>query len=295
MPPLISVLIPAYNAGPFLRRALESVRAQAYPAWEIIVVEDGSHDDTEAHVRAFARGVSQRVRYENQGVCQGVSAARNRAMALAEGDVFTFLDADDWWTPGHLASGLATLQKGAEICFSGFHIYDEPSQSERESVVPEIPREPLTSLFRSNFIQTSSLVMVRREAAQKAGGFDPALKVGEDCDFWMRILAAGGRLACTGQPTCYYVKHGGSAMTKTLVVAEHAVQFYRKHLASPFLPAALRNTLYAASLANLGRLVRSADSARAQSLFLKAWRARPLDLRYLAYAAGTAVLARLRR
>ena len=295
MQPLISVLIPAYNAGPFLRRALESVRAQTHTAWEIIVVENGSHDDTEAHVRAFAKAVSQSVRYENSGAALGVSAARNRAMALAQGEMFAFLDADDWWTPEHLACGLATLQTRGEICFSGFHIYDEPTQSERETLVPEMPRDPLTSLFRSNFIQTSSLVMVRREAAQKAGGFDPALKVGEDCDYWMRILAAGGCLACTGEPSCYYVKHGASAMTKTLLVAEHAVQFYRKHLASPFLPVALRKMLYAASLANLGRLVRSASPARAQALFLEAWRARPLDLRYPAYAAGTAVLARLRR
>ncbi|MEI8235405.1 MAG: glycosyltransferase [Verrucomicrobiota bacterium] len=293
--PLVSVLIPACNAGPFLRRALESLRAQTYSAWELIVVEDGSHDDTEAHVRAFAGSVSQSVRYENPGVRQGVSAARNRAMALARGEVFAFLDADDWWLPDHLASGLERLQKKADLCFSGFHVYDEPSQRERETLVPEVPPHPQEHLFRSNFIQTSSLVMVRRAAAEKAGGFDPALSVGEDCDYWMRILAAGGRLACTGAPTCFYVKHGGSAMTRTLLVAEHAVQFYRKHLGSPFFPASLRKTLYAASLANLGRLVRGGDPARARSLFLEAWRARPLDLRYPAYAVGTEVLARLRR
>lgn len=295
MPPLVSILIPAYNAGPFLNRALESVRDQVHAEWEIVVVEDGSRDATEALVRAFAAGVSQSVRYENSGARLGVSAARNRAMALARGDVFAFLDADDWWTCRHLALGLAALQSGADLCFSGFHVYGEPEGRERETVVPRVPPDPVARLFRSNFIQTASLVMVRRAAAERGGNFDPTLRVGEDCDYWMRIVAAGGRLACTGEPTCYYVKHGGSAMASTQLVAEHTVAFYRKYLGCPFLPAVLRRALYAASLTNLGRLVRSAEPARAQALFREAWRTRPLRLDYLAYAVGTPVLARLRR
>ncbi|MDD5350270.1 MAG: glycosyltransferase family A protein, partial [Chthoniobacteraceae bacterium] len=290
-----SILIPAYNAGPFLGRALESVRDQVYAEWEVVVVEDGSRDETEALVRAFAEGVPQTVRYENSGARLGVSAARNRAMALARGEVFAFLDADDWWTSRHLALGLAALDAGADVCFSGFHVYDEPEARERETVVPRVPPDPLARLFRSNFIQTASLVTVRRAAAEKAGGFDGALSVGEDCDYWMRVVAAGGRLACTGEPTCFYVKHGGSAMTRTLLVAEHSAAFYRKYLACPFLPAVLRKALYAGSLVNLGRLVRREEPVRARALFLEAWRIRPLRLDYLAYAAGTPVLARLRR
>lgn len=295
MASLVSILIPAYNAGGFIARALESVREQVHAEWEVVVVENGSRDETEAKVAAFAATVSQSVRYEHSGEAVGVSTARNRAMELARGDVFAFLDADDWWTCGHLARGLATLEAGAELCFSGFHVYDEEAGAERGTFAPLVPPRPLERLFRSNFIQTSSLVMVRRAAAEKAGGFDPALRVGEDCDYWMRIVAAGARLACTGEPTCYYVKHGGSAMTRTLLVAEHGAAFYRKYLTCPFLPSLLRRTLYAASLANLGRLVRGGDSARARALFLEAWRTRPLRLDYLAYAAGTALLARLRR
>ena len=283
---MVSIIIPAFNAGRFIRRALESVRAQTHDAWEIVVVEDGTHDETEAVAGQFAASVSQPVRYENNGVNRGVSAARNRGMALAQGSVFAFLDADDRWTPEHLASGLETLERGADLCFSGFHIFDEATQTVLDSLVADeaLTGDPLARLFESNFIQTSSLVMMRREAAEKAGGFDVDLKVGEDCDFWLRALSQGGRLACTGKATCFYTKHGESAMAKTLMVAEHSVKFYRKHLQSAFLPASLRKGHYAGSLWNYGRLVGRQNPVLARKLFLEAWKARPWDFRYPAYA-----------
>jgi len=290
--PLVSIVIPAFRAGRFINRALNGVLAQTHTDWEIIVVEDGTHDETESVVSQFAARVSQNVCYENNGSNLGVSATRNRAMARASGSVIAFLDADDRWTPDHLASGLETLNQGADLCFSGFHIYDESSQQTVGSASPAIAgmAYPVQNLFESNFIQTSSLVMVCRNVAEKAGGFDADLKVGEDCDYWMRILSGGAKLACTGKLTCYYAKHEESAMAKTLMVAEHAVKFYRKHLQSDFLPASLRNAYYAKSLWNYGRLVRQQDPLLARSLFLEAWKTRPLDFRYLAYAIRACML-----
>ena len=289
MPELVSIVIPAFHAGRFLGRALEGVRAQTHTRWEVIVVEDGTRDETEAVVRAFAAQVPQNVRYENNGENLGVSTTRNKGMALAQGGVIAFLDADDRWTPEHLACGLETLERGAVLCFSGFHVYDERTAAVVESVVPRVEQmgDPLAALFKGNYIQTSSLVMVRRDAAQRAGGFDPGLRVGEDADYWLRILSFGGGLACTGKVTCFYSKHESSAMAKTLMVAEHGVKFFRKHLDSAFLPAALRRERYASSLWTRGRLVRRDDPRLARSLFFAAWRCRPLCLQYLGYALAT--------
>ena len=290
---LVSIVIPAFMAGRFIGRALEGVRAQTHAEWEVIVMEDGTHDETETVVRQFAEGVAQSVRYENNGSNLGVSATRNRAMILAKGGVIAFLDADDWWTPDHLTRGLEALDQGADLCFSGFRLYDEATHKELETVALNPARlvQPLTSLFESNFIQTSSLVMVRREAAERAGGFDTSLKVGEDCDYWMRILAPGSKLAYTGQQTCFYVKHGASAMAKTLMVAEHSVKFYHKHLQSDFLPRSLRKSYYASSLWNYARLVARQNPVLARTLLLQAWQQRPWDFRYLAYALRTFALA----
>ncbi|MCX6967518.1 MAG: glycosyltransferase family A protein [Verrucomicrobia bacterium] len=296
MSDLVSIVIPAYQAGRFIRRALESVLAQTHRDWEVIVVEDGTHDETEAVVSQFAATVSQSVRYENNGTNRGVSVTRNCGMALARGSVVAFLDADDRWSPEHLATGLETLEHGADLCFSGFYLFDESTQTAVPSPVPNeaLFANPLSHLFESNFIQTSSLVMVRREWVERTGGFDADLRVGEDCDFWMRALALGARLACTGKLTCYYTKHGGSAMAKTLVVAEHAVKFYRKHLQSAFLPAAVRKNFYAKSLSIYGRLIGRQNPVLARTLFLEAWKMRPGDLRPLAYALRLSVIALFR-
>ena len=78
--PLVSIVIPAFNAGRFIGRALNGVLAQTHAEWEVVVVEDGTHDETEAVVREFAGSVSQPVRYENNGVNLGVSVTRNRAL-----------------------------------------------------------------------------------------------------------------------------------------------------------------------------------------------------------------------
>jgi len=295
--PLVSILIPAFQAAPFIRRALESVRVQTHTEWEILVIEDGSDDGTASIVEEFAASVAQSVRYENNGANLGVSTSRNRAMALATGEWIAFLDADDWWTPEHLAAGLATLEAGADFCCSGFYLYDEPSQKVTGTLIPEpsLFENPLASLFKSNFIQTSSLVIVRREIVRKYGGFDTDLKVGEDCDYWMGLLSLGYRLACTEKVTCYYTKHAASAMSKSLMVAEHGVRFCRKHLKSDFLPEPLRKSGYAQSLWIHGRLIQRQNPRMALSLFLEAWQMRPLDFRYAAYAMCAWGMALLRR
>ena len=100
----ISVLIAAYEADRFIPNALASVAGQTHLDWELVVVEDGSRDTTEALVKAFAATVAPRhVRYANLGVNQGVAAARNRLLELFTGEAVAFLDADDRWRPDHLS------------------------------------------------------------------------------------------------------------------------------------------------------------------------------------------------
>src|SRR3954463_655146 len=121
----ISVLIAAYRAAPFLPAALACVAGQTHPDWELIVVEDGSHDGTEDLVRAF--GIAhpgQRVVYDNLGENRGVAAARNRLLSLAAGEAVAFLDADDEWQPSHLADLARVLADGAALAISGIELWD---------------------------------------------------------------------------------------------------------------------------------------------------------------------------
>lgn len=281
----VSVLIAAYNAAAFLPAALESVRAQTHRTWELIVVEDGSRDGTERLVLDFAAEVEQPVRYENLGTNRGVAAARNRLLALAGGDLVAFLDADDLWDPGHLAALVAALAGGAALAFSGIELWDAAKRRSVGTYLPhpDLVARPRLGLFLRSFIQTSSCVGLPRKVALRTGTFDPTLRIGEDRDYWFRLLAEGGALACTGAITCRYTKHEGSSMTRTLRVAEDTVRFYEKHAATADIPAYLHRRMLADARLNFARLLRKSDPVAARALGWRAWRAAPTRLPLLAW------------
>lgn len=275
----VSVLIPCYNAAAFLPAALDCLRSQSFKTWELVVVEDGSKDETEDIVLRFAAEVSQPVRYSNLGTNRGVSAARNRLLELSSGDYLAFLDADDLWRPAHLATILHTLQRGKHaLAFSGIELWDADSRRITGSYQPSaafLPT-PRRSLFFRSFIQTSSCVAMPRSTVVRTGWFDEDFRIGEDRDYWFRAVADGGTLGFTGTNTCCYTKHAGSSMTGTMRVASDTVRFYEKHARAHDIPSGIRTRLLADSRWNYARLLRHLDPVEARSLGWQAWRATPM-------------------
>lgn len=192
MPPDLSVVIPAHNAARTLDRALASVFRQDIPVAEIIVVDDGSHDDTAALAAAFTGGPVRVIRLEK---CGGAANARNHGIAAAQGEFVAFLDADDEWLPDKLGRQLALLGAHPAMDFvsCGARLI-APDGSDCGTLYPGRPPawggEAWRVLLAYNFIATPSVV-VRRTALAAAGGFDIALKVGEDQDMWIRLALAG--------------------------------------------------------------------------------------------------------
>src|SRR5271157_4865579 len=117
---LVSVIIPAYRAARFIPSALESVRAQRYRNWEVVVVEDGSSDGTQQLVEAFAASMApRRVIYERHPENRGLGNTRNTSMRIARGEYLAFLDADDGWLETYLEAAVGTLAKtGADIAYA---------------------------------------------------------------------------------------------------------------------------------------------------------------------------------
>ena len=290
-----TILIAAFRAGPYIFQALQSVRSQSYEDWEVIVVEDGSQDETQAIVEAFSASVPQPVRYERFAANQGVSRTRNRLLQLASSPLLAFLDADDWWEPGHLQFLAAVFVKGADVSVSRTQLYDLSARCATGTVIPpnQLATDPVQALFEESCIITSSSVAFRSELAGRVGWFDPELQIGEDRDFWMRCALAGGRFAESGAVTCIYARHAANTMSKTLLWAQQEVAFYEKYRVLKRISGKERRSRLAHTLMNLGRLLRASDPVASTMALWRAWKLAPWDtilIPHLVFSAGSAAL-----
>src|SRR2546430_5444208 len=211
--PLVSICIPAFRAEKYLQETLDSVRAQTFGDWEIIVTEDGSKDRVEEITRAFAQTVSQTVTYSRHEVNQGLPATRNTGIALARGAFVALLDSDDYWSPSHLEDLVAT-QKARNLDFvhSGSILFDNDTKAVLELRRPterQVSRFPL-SLYAEGYVIQPSSVMVRKSVFEKLGGYDVSFRYCEDIELWFRAAKNGVTFGFTGNDTCHYRKHGGA-------------------------------------------------------------------------------------
>lgn len=184
--PLVSVVIPTFNRSDLLPDAIDSVVDQTYRNWELIIVDDGSTDDTEQVVNSYS---DSRVRYTENTGSKGPGGARNTGVRKAKGGYIAFLDSDDVWTSGKLRAQVDCMEANPRTgLVAGRCIYvdDELEPTGYESPSPkEIPYEEIC--VSTSVPGSSSNVLVRRRAFEDAGGFDPELLRGEDRDLWIRI------------------------------------------------------------------------------------------------------------
>ncbi|MBW2660900.1 MAG: glycosyltransferase [Deltaproteobacteria bacterium] len=188
--------MPTYNCAKYIPEAIDSVLNQGCNDLELIIVDDGSTDDTRKVISSYVgRKCVTYICQHNQGV----SAARNRGIQAAKGCYIAFLDSDDLWLPNKLEKQLAFFDRYPEV---GFLVSDEEyfsgdsvlfesylSHSLLKAKLPDTPsklRFPLTLLFTHSFVSTSS-VIVTRECINKAGFFDESLNIVEDRDMWIRL------------------------------------------------------------------------------------------------------------
>lgn len=201
----VSVVIPTYNSGHLVVEAVQSVLAQTQPAAQIIVVDDGSTDDTAERLRQF-HGRIEYVRQTNARV----AAARNTGLSVAGGDLVAFLDADDYWHPEKLARQLAVLETHPEIGLLSTEMFDWPGPLPRLDQISagKWDTVPLGELLVFNSLTTSSVV-VRRSVLDRAGPFDTELFGPEDYDLWLRC-ARIAPVAILREPLTGYRNTAGS-------------------------------------------------------------------------------------
>ena len=190
----VEVVIPAFNAAPYIERALASVYAQQLRPKRVIVVDDGSLDDTEERVKSFAATHPDLPMLCIRQTNAGVSAARNRALQEVDADFVAFLDADDEWEPLKLARQMKLFIEDVHgrlgLVYCNYSHMDPDSRTlDLEGCVSARVRGAVhRKLLKGNFISGScSAAVLRIEALRQAGGFDETLVCAEDWDLWLRV------------------------------------------------------------------------------------------------------------
>ena len=248
--PLVSVIVPAFNAGRVLAETLSSVRSQTFRDFEVIInVDDGSTDDTEAVSSLFCDTDRRFILIMSPHTNR--SRARNRALEHARGEFVAFLDADDVWFPEKLAAQMALFQEEPRVNFAFTDYFFWDGQREWGPYYQKYKRfpeeSPVRQLISANVFGTST-VTARRAAVVKAGGFDPNLEHAEDWDMWLRIAEQGLWARGTRRSLVRYRCWPGNASKQRHKALEGDVLMLEKRLHSTCQPS--WRPLYKRSLAH---------------------------------------------
>lgn len=175
--PAISVIIPAYNRANYVTKAIDSVLAQTYTDYEIIVVDDGSTDNTKDVLQPYMDRINY-IYQENRGV----SAARNTGIQVASGNWMAFLDSDDIWLPEKLSIQMEYINRvGAKVCFTNVvHVGIRNNTNRSKQNGEEVFKEPFDLILQDSFVLYVQSLLIEKKLLQKLGGYDERLKVAED-------------------------------------------------------------------------------------------------------------------
>ncbi len=225
MQPLFSIVIPTYNQAKKLQRAIESVLRQSNDDFEILVMDDGSRDNTGAVVASFA---DSRITYTWEENFGGPARPRNRGIGRAKGEWICFLDADDWWAKDKLRACLACINANVDLVYHPLRIVSEQRRMLRRKQIKswQVGRPVLIDLLvNGNAIATSSVV-VRKSLLEKIGGVNESVEMiaSEDYNTWLRVAKVTDNFLYLPRTLGYYTHDQQSLSHKDMSVPErHAV------------------------------------------------------------------------
>lgn len=247
--PLISVIIPAYNAEKTIQETIDSVLNQTVQDFEIIVINDGSQDKTLEIVNSIKDPRLQVFSYPNAKQ----AASRNRGIYHSTGELLAFLDADDLWKPEKLEAQLKALQDNPEaaVAYSWSQCIDENGYFLREASQSTTSGDVYAKLLLCDFLDNGSNPLVRRQALEDVGTFDESLPPAEDWELWIR-LAARYHFVAVPYPHILYRQSPTSASANLLRMASACERVI--HLSFERAPDSLQH-LKRHSLANLYRFL----------------------------------------
>jgi glycosyltransferase involved in cell wall biosynthesis len=230
---LVSVIIPTYNRGHIISATVENVLAQTYPNLEVVIVDDGSTDNTQENLQRFG----SRIRVLRQRNAGG-TAARNRGIEISRGEIIAFQDSDDLWMPTKIARQVELLEsvdQSVPCCITNA-VLKFANQTARTSfeyalLSPDVPCEQglwvnVTEVLTTRFVLFNQTVAIRRGVLEKLGGFDETLKFYEDMDLPLRLSLEGPWAFITEPLAIWNEGSTGSWSEQTRADAVHSLQFH---------------------------------------------------------------------
>jgi len=216
--PLVSVIVPAYNAEDTVLETIESVLQQTFQDLELIVIDDGATDGTVAALKDVTDPRLKIFSFENGGL----PTARNRGIERASGQFLSFVDADDLWTPDKLAKQMRALEENpaAGGAYSWTLIMDGAGEKFYPGNCESFEGDVYPHLLLSNFIGSGSNMLLRREAVASVGDFDVTLDSHEDWDYYLR-LARQWEFVVVPEPQILYRKTANSLSSRLPVLEEY--------------------------------------------------------------------------
>lgn len=215
--PKISVIIPAYNSANTILETIASVQQQTFTDFELIVINDGSTDNTLELLETIEDNRLKIFSYTNGGL----PVARNRGIAHSKGEFISFIDADDLWSKDKLELQSEALLRNpkAGVAYSWTMVIDEKGESFFPGHLVSHQGDVSKQLLSNNFIASGSNVMLRRSVVESIGEFDPTLKSAEDWDYWLRIALRGNQFVVVPKAQIFY-RQSSRAMSSKIEVME---------------------------------------------------------------------------
>lgn len=225
-PPLVSIVIPTFNHGHFLERAIKSILNQTFKDWEAIIIDNHSTDTTDQILESFNDPRIKHQKINNKGV---IAVSRNKAISIARGEWIAFLDSDDWWVSDKLKICFNYINANVDLVYHDLEIKsDKQSFFQRKKIKSRKLKKPILKdlLIRGNAINNSS-VMVRKSLLISVGGIseDESLIAAEDYNTWLKIANLSNNFFYLPKILGYYFIHNQSVSKKDMSVPlEEAVK-----------------------------------------------------------------------
>ncbi len=275
---MISIIIPTYNRRDHITTALNSVLAQTYTDYEIIIVDDGSTDDTQQVLNSY----QGKIRYFYQGN-RGIPATRNKGIREAHGNYIAFLDSDDYWLPHKLERQIECFRENPDygMVASRCSSYT-PDGTFREKNRPGKSGWILIDLFKANFIRTSSAI-IKKACFDKVGLFDESLLQVQEYDLWMRI-AQHYPIGFINEPLTVYLDNPQGISTDGLIGRYFRLLALQKEYLQPSIPPLLYARRLASSYHYIGRhLLKRGEKIEGRKYLRHALTLDPLNPKNLIY------------